>query len=57
MQVNANTGYSAEISLKVVFFGIERVIEPKGDKRYIRLDEKGRINESDDHEKSLSQDR
>ncbi len=35
MQVNANTGYSAEVSLKVVFFGIERIIEPKRYKRYI----------------------
>jgi hypothetical protein len=33
------------------------LIEPKGDKRYIRRDEKGRIKESDDQGKSLSQDR
>ena len=33
------------------------LIEPKGDKRYIRRDAKGRIKESDDQGKSLSQDR
>jgi hypothetical protein len=34
------------------------LIEPhKGDKRYIRRDEKGRIKESDDVGRSLSQDR
>lgn len=32
-------------------------IEPKGDKRYIRRDESGRIKESDDVGKSLAQDR
>lgn len=33
------------------------LIEPhEGDKRYIRRDEKGRIKESDDVSKSLSQD-
>jgi hypothetical protein len=33
------------------------LIEPhKGDKRYIRRDEKGRIKESDDVSRSLSQD-
>ena len=32
-------------------------IAPKGDKRYIRRDEKGRIKESDDQGRSLSQDR
>ena len=39
--------------------GVEReLIEPhKGDKRYIRRDEKGRIKESDDVSRSLSQDR
>ena len=31
-------------------------IAPHGDKRYIRRDEKGRITESDDQGKSLSQD-
>jgi hypothetical protein len=30
---------------------------PRGDKRYIRRDEKGRIKESDDVGRSLSQDR
>jgi hypothetical protein len=34
------------------------LIEPhKGDKRYIRRDAQGRINESDDVSRSLSQDR
>ncbi len=32
------------------------LIEPNGDKRYIRRDEKGRIKESDDVSRSLSQD-
>ncbi len=32
------------------------LIEPNGDKRYIRRDEKGRIKESDDQGRSLSQD-
>lgn len=29
---------------------------PKGDKRYVRRDEKGRFKESDDQSRSLSQD-
>jgi len=33
------------------------LIEPKGDKRYIRRDEKGRIKESDDVGRSLTADR
>lgn len=33
------------------------LIEPKGDKRYIRRDEHGRIKESDDVSRSLSADR
>ena len=33
------------------------LIEPEGDKRYIRRDAKGRIKESDDVGRSLSQDR
>lgn len=33
------------------------LIAPNGDKRYIRRDEKGRIKESDDVGKSLSQDK
>ena len=33
------------------------LIEPKGDKRYIRRDEQGRITESDDVGRSLSADR
>jgi hypothetical protein len=32
-------------------------IAPKGDKRYVRRDTKGRFNESDDAGKSLGQDR
>jgi hypothetical protein len=33
------------------------LIAPLGDKRYIRRDAKGRIKESDDESRSLSQDR
>jgi hypothetical protein len=33
------------------------LISPRGDKRYIRRDAKGRIRESDDVNRSLSQDR
>jgi len=33
------------------------LIAPRGDKRYIRRDKKGRIKESDDVSRSLSQDR
>jgi len=33
------------------------LISPRGDKRYIRRDAKGRISESDDVSRSLSQDR
>ena len=33
------------------------LITPRGDKRYIRRDAKGRIKESDDVSRSLSQDR
>ena len=33
------------------------LIAPRGDKRYIRRDVKGRIKESDDVSRSLSQDR
>jgi hypothetical protein len=33
------------------------LIAPRGDKRYIRRDAKGRISESDDVSRSLSQDR
>ena len=33
------------------------LIEPRGDKRYIRRDERGRIKESDDVGRSLAQDR
>ncbi len=36
--------------------GKRTLIAPKGDKRYIRRDEKGQITESDDQGKSLSQD-
>lgn len=32
------------------------LIEPNGDKRYVRRDEKGRFKESDDVSRSLSQD-
>jgi hypothetical protein len=33
------------------------LIAPKGDKRYVRRDDKGRFKESDDQGRSLSQDR
>lgn len=33
------------------------LLAPRGDKRYIRRDERGRIKESDDVGRSLSQDR
>jgi hypothetical protein len=33
------------------------LIEPKGDKRYVRRDEKGQFRESDDVGRSLSADR
>jgi hypothetical protein len=33
------------------------LLEPKGDKRYIRRNERGRIKESDDVGRSLAQDR
>lgn len=36
--------------------GKRELIAPKGDKRLVRRDEKGRITESDDLGKSLSQD-
>ena len=36
--------------------GKRELIEPNGDKRYIRRDEKGRIKESDDVGRSLSED-
>jgi hypothetical protein len=37
--------------------GKRELIKPKGDARYIRRDAKGRIRESDDVGRSLSQDR
>src|SRR5687767_2228946 len=37
--------------------GRRSLIAPKGDKRYIKRDSKGRIKESDDQARSLSQDR
>lgn len=37
--------------------GKRELIAPRGDKRYIRRDESGRIEESDDQGRSLSQDR
>lgn len=36
--------------------GKRELTEPNGDKRYVRRDEKGRISESDDVGRSLSQD-
>jgi hypothetical protein len=37
--------------------GKREMIAPKGDKRYIKRDSKGRIKESDDQGRSLSTDR
>jgi DUF917 family protein len=37
--------------------GSRELIAPRGDKRYIRRDARGRIKESDDVGRSLSQDR
>jgi len=37
--------------------GKRELIAPNDDKRYIKRDEKGRIKESDDQGRSLSQDR
>jgi hypothetical protein len=37
--------------------GKRELIAPRGDKRYVRRDGKGRFNESDDVSKSLSRDR
>ncbi|PZO76102.1 MAG: hypothetical protein DI629_16475 [Mesorhizobium amorphae] len=36
--------------------GKRELIEPNGDKRYVRRDEKGQFTESDDVSRSLSQD-
>jgi hypothetical protein len=36
--------------------GKRELIEPKGDKRYVRRDEQGRFSESDDVGRSLSAD-
>jgi len=36
--------------------GKRELIEPKGDKRYVRRDEQGRFSESDDAGRSLSSD-
>lgn len=36
--------------------GKRELIEPNGDKRYVRRDENGRFSESDDVSRSLSQD-
>ena len=48
---------SAKKAAKKKASGKRELIEPRGDKRYIRRDSKGRIKESDDQGKSLSQDR
>ena len=37
--------------------GKRELIAPRGDKRYVRRDDKGQFHESDDVGKSLSQDR
>jgi hypothetical protein len=36
--------------------GKRELIEPKGDKRYVRRNDKGEFSESDDQSRSLSQD-
>lgn len=45
---NESTGRNAS--------GKRTLIEPNGDKRYVRRDEKGQFRESDDVGRSLSQD-
>ena len=37
--------------------GKRTLVAPKGDKRYVRRDNKGRFNEVDDQRKSLSRDK
>lgn len=50
----AKTAKSSEKSGNAT--GKRTLIEPNGDKRYVRRNEKGQIKESDDQGKSLSQD-
>ncbi len=50
MAKSSNAGSKTKSSAK------RTLIAPKGDKRYIKRDEKGQIKESDDQGKSLSQD-
>ena len=50
MAKSSNAGGKTKASNK------RTLIAPNGDKRYIKRDEKGRIKESDDQGKSLSQD-
>lgn len=50
MAKSTNAGSKTESS------GKRTLIAPKGDKRYIKRDEKGRITESDDQGKSLNRD-
>jgi hypothetical protein len=53
--VRETRGLNQETDLKMA--GKRELIAPRGDKRYIRRDKKGRIKESDDVSRSLSQDR
>jgi hypothetical protein len=46
----------AKSASKSAASGKRTLIEPNGDKRYIRRNEKGQITESDDQGRSLSQD-
>lgn len=51
------SGSSAKKATRAAKSGAKReLIAPRGDKRYIRRDERGRIAESDDQGRSLSQD-
>ncbi len=42
--------------MESVVSGKRELIEPNGDKRYVRRDEKGQFSESDDVSRSLSRD-
>jgi hypothetical protein len=53
---NALAADSAFMAMQEIFMAKRELIEPNGDKRYIRRDEKGRIKESDDVGRSLAQD-
>ena len=50
-------GVRRALALELDMASKRELIEPKGDKRFIRRDEKGRIKESDDVGRSLTADR